>query len=55
MKSGSSQVHVVMWISVMENQEIDVITYFYEREKSKAVYIRKESDAGLTKLMGIFA
>ena len=39
----------------MENQEIDVITYFYEREKSKAVYIRKESDAGLTKLMGIFA
>ena len=27
----------------MENQEIDVITFFYERGKSKADYIRKES------------
>ena len=32
-----------MWISVMENQEIDVITFFYERGKSKADYIRNES------------
>ena len=43
MKSGSSQFRVVMWISVMENQEIDVITFFYERGKSKADYIRNES------------
>ena len=43
MKSGSSQVQVVMGISVMENQEIDVITFFYKRGKSKADYIRNES------------
>ena len=43
MKTGSSQVQVVMGISVMENQEIDVITFFYERGKSKADYIRNES------------
>ena len=61
MKSGSSQVHVVMWISVMENQEIDVITFFSGRGKSKADYIRKESahiaipkDAGLSKPKRIF-
>ena len=41
----------------MENQEIDVITFFYERGKSKADYLRKESahivipkDVGLSKL-----
>ena len=62
MKSGSSQVHVVMSISVMENQEIGVITLFYERGKSKADYIRKESahiaipkDIGLSNLKRIFA
>ena len=61
MKSGSSQVHVVMGISIMENQEIDVITLFYEREQSKADYIRKESAhivilkyVGLSKLKIIF-
>ena len=32
-----------MWISVMENQEIDVIMFFYERGKPKADYIRNES------------
>ena len=60
MKSGSSQVQVVMGISVMENQEIDVITFFYERGKSKADYISKESahivipkDVGLSKLKRI--
>ena len=26
----------------MENQEIDVITFFYERGNSKADYLRKE-------------
>ena len=62
MKSGNSQVHVVMSISVMENQEIGVITLFYERGKSKADYIRKESahivipkDIGLSNLKRIFA
>ena len=61
MKSGSAQVHVVMWISVMENQEIDVITVFYERRKCEAYYIKKESahivipkDVGLSKLKRIF-
>ena len=41
----------------MENQKIDVIAFFYERGKSKADYIRKESarivipkDVGLKKL-----
>ena len=45
----------------MENQEIDVITFFYERGKSKADYISKESahivipkDVGLSKLKRIF-
>ena len=45
----------------MENQEIDVITRFYEREQSKADYIRKESAhivilkyVGLSKLEIIF-
>ena len=45
----------------MENQEIDVITLFYEREQSKADYIRKESVhivilkyVGLSKLKIIF-
>ena len=45
----------------MENQEIDVITFFSERGKSKADYIRKESahiaipkDAGLSKPKRIF-
>ena len=27
----------------MENQELGVITFFYERGKSKADYIKKES------------
>ena len=61
MKSCSSQVHVALWISVMENQEIYVITCFYGRGKSKADYIRKESahivipkDVGLSKLKRIF-
>ena len=61
MKSGSSQVHVIMRISVMENQEIDVINFFYKRRKSKADYIRKESahiviprDVSLSKLRRIF-
>ena len=46
----------------MENQEIDVITFFYERGKSKADYIRKESahikiakDVGSSKLKRIFS
>ena len=50
-----------MWISITENQEIDVITLFYEREQSKADYIRKESAhivilkyVGLSKLKIIF-
>ena len=45
----------------MESQEIDVITFFFERGKSKADYIRKESahivipkDAGLIKVKRIF-
>ena len=45
----------------MENQEIDVITFFSGRGKSKADYIRKESahiaipkDAGLSKPKRIF-
>ena len=45
----------------MKNQEIDVITFFYERGKSKADYIRKESahivipkDASLSQLKRIF-
>ena len=45
----------------MENQEIDVITFFYERGKSKADYIRKESahivipkDVALRKVKRIF-
>ena len=61
MRIGSSQVHVVMWISVMENQEVDVITFFYERGKSKADYSRRESAhnvipeyVGLSKLKRIF-
>ena len=44
----------------MKNQEIDVITLFYERGKSKADYISKESahivipkDVGLSKLKRI--
>ena len=46
----------------MENQEIDVMTFFYERGKSKADYLRKESahivipkDVGLNKLKTIFS
>ena len=61
MESGSSQVHVVMWISVIENQEFDVITFFYERGKSKADYLKKESvhieipeDVGLSKVKRTF-
>ena len=45
----------------METKEIDVITFFYERGKSKADYIRKESahiaipkDVGLSKPKRIF-
>ena len=50
-----------MQISVMENQEIEVITFLYERGKSKADYLRKESvqiaipkDVGLSKLKNIY-
>ena len=46
----------------MENQEIDVITFFYERGKSKADYLKKEpahivipKDVGLSKLKRIFS
>ena len=46
----------------MENQEIDVITFFHESGKSKVDYLRKESahivipkDAGLSKRKRIFA
>ena len=45
----------------MESQESDVITFFYERGKSKADCLRKESahivipkDIGLSKLKRIF-
>ena len=45
----------------MENQEVDVITFFYERGKSKADYSRRESAhnvipeyVGLSKLKRIF-
>ena len=61
MKSGSSQAYFVMRISVMENQEIDVITSFYETGKSKADYLRNESadivipkNVGLSKVKRIF-
>ena len=56
-----AQVHVAMSISVMENQEIYVITFFYERGKYKVDCIRKESahivipnDGGLSNLKRIF-
>ena len=46
----------------MEDQEIDVMTFFYERGKSIADYLRKESahivipkDVGLNKLKTIFS
>ena len=46
----------------METQEKDVITFFYERGKSKADYIRKESahivipkNVRLSKLKRMFA
>ena len=41
MKSASSQVHVVMWISVKESQEIDVITFFLKEENPKLIISEK--------------
>ena len=61
MKSGISQVHVVISVSVMENQEIGGITLFHKRGKSRVDYIRKESahivipkNIGLSNLKRIF-
>ena len=42
MRSGSSQVHVVMRISVMKNQEIDAITFFIIEENPKPVISEKK-------------
>ena len=60
-KRGDEKWQFTGSVSVMENQEIGVITLFFERGKSKADYFRKESahivipkDIGLTNLKRIF-
>ena len=61
MKSGSSQVHVVMWIQLRKIKKLMLSRFFNEKGKSKADYIRKESahivipkDTGLSKLKRVF-